>query len=47
MPGPRHACRTRDGAREAVYGMPFAEFTARHQAEATPEPLAAYEARKR
>ena len=38
---------TRDGAREAVYGMPFAEFKARHQAEATPEQLAAFEARTR
>lgn len=38
---------TRDDAREAVYGMPFAEFKARHQAEATPEQLAAFEARRR
>ena len=38
---------TRDEAREAVYGMPFAEFKARHQAEATPEQLAAFEARRR
>ena len=38
---------SRDEAREAVYGMPFAEFKARHQAEATPEQLAAFEARKR
>ena len=38
---------TRDEAREAVYGMPFAEFKARHQAEATPEQLAAFEARTR
>ena len=37
----------KDAAREAVYGMPFAEFKARHQAEATPEQLAAFEARKR
>ena len=36
---------TRDEAREAVYGMPFAEFKARHQAEATPEQLAAFEAK--
>ena len=36
---------TRDEAREAVYGMPFADFKARHQAEATPEQLAAFEAR--
>ena len=38
---------SRDEAREAVYGMPFAEFKARHQAEATPEQLAAFEARTR
>jgi hypothetical protein len=38
---------TRDEAREAVYGMPFAEFKARHQAEAAPEQLAALKARKR
>ena len=35
---------TRDEAREAVYGMPFDDFKARHQAEATPEQLAAFEA---
>ena len=35
---------TRDEAREAVYGMPFAEFKARHQVEATPEQLAAFAA---
>ncbi len=38
---------TRDDAREAVYGMPFAEFKARHQAEATPEQLSAFEASPR
>ena len=43
----RGQAMTRDDAREAVYGMPFAEFKARHQAEATPEQLAAFEARKR
>jgi len=43
----RGMAMTRDEAREAVYGMPFAEFKARHQAEATPEQLAAFEARKR
>ena len=43
----RGLAMTRDEAREAVYGMPFAEFKARHQAEATPEQLAAFEARKR
>ncbi|HQW59511.1 MAG TPA: DUF1244 domain-containing protein [Thermomonas sp.] len=31
----------RDGAREAVYGMPIAGPRARQQAEATPEPMAA------
>ncbi|UNK57412.1 DUF1244 domain-containing protein [Pseudoxanthomonas daejeonensis] len=31
-------------AREAIYGMPFAEWKQRHQAEATPEQLAAFEA---
>ena len=35
---------TKDEARAAVYGMPFAEWKARHQAEATPEQLAAFEA---
>ena len=37
----------RDEARQAVYGMPFADFKARHQAEATPEQLAAFEAARR
>ncbi|TYT23904.1 DUF1244 domain-containing protein [Luteimonas viscosa] len=35
---------TRDEAREAVYGEPFADWKARHQREATPEQLAAFEA---
>jgi hypothetical protein len=35
---------TRDEAREAVYGMPFAEWKAKHQVEATPEQLAAFAA---
>ena len=43
----RGRAMSRDDAREAVYGMPFAEFKARHQTEATPEQLAAFEARKR
>ena len=34
----------KDAAREAVYGMPFAQFKARHQREATPQQLAAFEA---
>jgi len=33
---------TRDEAREAVYGMPFTEWKALHQKEATPEQLAAF-----
>ncbi|WP_443026617.1 DUF1244 domain-containing protein [Sphingomonas sp. IC-11] len=28
-----------DAAREAIYGMPYAEWKATHQAEATPEQL--------
>lgn len=36
----------KDAARDAVYGMPFAEFKARHQREATPAQLAAFEASK-
>lgn len=34
----------KDQARERVYGMPFAEWKARFQAEATPEQLAAFQA---
>lgn len=30
---------SRDEARELIYGMPFAEWKARHQGEATPEQL--------
>jgi len=32
---------TRDQAREIIYGMPFVEWKAKHQTEATPEQLAA------
>ncbi|PKQ07077.1 MAG: DUF1244 domain-containing protein [Alphaproteobacteria bacterium HGW-Alphaproteobacteria-11] len=35
---------TKDEAREIVYGEPFAQWKAKHQAEATPEQLAAFEA---
>ena len=38
---------TRDEAREAVYGEPFAQWKAKHQREATPEQLAAFEAAQR
>ena len=37
----------KDAAREATYGMPFADWKARHQREATPEQLAAFEAAQR
>jgi hypothetical protein len=37
----------RDQAREAVYGMPFAQWKAAHQAPATPEQLAAFETAQR
>ena len=33
----------RDAARERIYGEPFAQWKARHQPEATPEQLAAFE----
>ena len=35
---------SREQAREAIYGMPFADWKARFQPEATPEQLAAFEA---
>ena len=35
-----------DEARELVYGMPYAEWKARHQTEATPEQRAAWEANR-
>ena len=37
----------RDQAREAVYGMPFAQWKERHQREATAEQLAAFEAARK
>ncbi|KFN52208.1 hypothetical protein N790_00110 [Arenimonas malthae CC-JY-1] len=37
----------KEAAREHVYGMPFAEWKARYQREATPEQLAAFEAAQR
>jgi hypothetical protein len=33
-------------AREIIYGMPYADWKAKHQTKATPEQLAAYEARQ-
>ena len=38
---------TRHEAREAVYGEPFGEWKAKHQREATPEQLAAFEASRK
>jgi uncharacterized protein len=35
---------SKDTARETVYGMPFGEWKAQHQKEASPEQLAAFEA---
>jgi hypothetical protein len=38
----------KDAARERIYGMPFAQWKARYQPDATPEQLAAFaEARKK
>jgi len=37
----------KDAAREAIYGMPFAEWKSRFQADATPEQLAAFEAARK
>lgn len=37
---------SRDEAREIVYGEPFADWKAKHQREATPEQLAAFEVRQ-
>jgi hypothetical protein len=38
---------TKDEAREAVYGMPFADWKREHQMDATPEQLAAFAAAQR
>jgi hypothetical protein len=37
---------TKEQAREAVYGMPYEEWKARHQSEATPDQQAAFAARR-
>ncbi len=36
-----------EAARERIYGMPYAEWKAEHQAPATPEQMAAFEARNK
>jgi len=38
---------TKDEAREAIYGEPFAQWKTSHQREATPDQLAAFEAAQR
>jgi len=38
---------TKDEAREAIYGEPFAQWKEKHQREATAEQLAAFEAAQR
>ena len=43
----RGIAMTKDEAREAVYGEPFATWKAKHQPEATPAQLAAFEAARR
>ena len=43
----RGIAMTKDEAREAVYGEPFAQWKGKHQREATPEQLAAFEAAQR
>ncbi len=37
---------TKDGAREVIYGMPYKDWQAKHQKEATPEQKAAFEKSK-
>ena len=37
----------RDAARLRIYGEPFAQWKARHQPEATPEQLAAFDAARK
>jgi hypothetical protein len=41
------AAMDRDQARAVIYGMPFDEWKARHQPEATPEQLAAFAAARK
>ena len=36
-----------EDAREVVYGMPYAEWKEKYQQEATPEQLAAFEAKRK
>jgi len=43
----RGIAMTKDEAREAIYGEPFAQWKSKHQREATAEQLAAFEAAQR
>lgn len=43
----RGVAMDKEAARAAVYGMPFAEWKAQYQREATPEQLAAFDAAQR
>lgn len=43
----RGIAMTKDEARTTIYGMPFTEWKSRHQLDATPEQLAAFEAAQR
>lgn len=45
--GARGLPMSKDDAREAVYGEPFAAWKAKHQREATPEQLAEFDASQR
>lgn len=38
---------TKDDARARVYGMPYAEWKDKHQTPATPEQMAAFEAKRK
>ncbi len=38
---------SKDAARERIYGEPFADWKAKHQKDATPEQLAAFQAAQR
>jgi hypothetical protein len=38
---------SRDEARAHVYGMPYEEWKSKHQTEATPDQMAAFEARRK
>ncbi len=37
---------TKEGAREVIYGMPYKDWQAKHQKEATPEQKASFEKSK-